>query len=263
MKRLHGQYDLPFEVLKGRRAGFSLTEVLTTIVIIVILTLVSLPAIDAFMDSMSSTGSVEAMVNAALSNARAMAITKQRYVGIRFQLAYNNSDPNNPFASDQYMTFIISEPGLMNISGFPVSYSYCAIKGFKPMKLPPNIAVMVDDIVSNADIDAPNEIFDKTTFTIIFSPAGNLIIRPVVHVLREGLTDEIFNASSTNPMFVDDYDNVLPFQSEPSRRSFVIYDKNEFKRAYEAGVPYSGYLQALMVKPICINPYTGTVISSD
>jgi prepilin-type N-terminal cleavage/methylation domain-containing protein len=251
---------LPSEVPKGRRKGLTLTEVLTTIVIIVILTVVALPAINAFFDSMSSSGSAEVMINAALSNARAMAISRQRYVGVRFQLAYNNIAPNNPFAADQYMIFVINEPTLVKTTStgtYTVPNGYCAVKGIKPIKLPPNIGVMVEGV---ADTAVANDIFDNTTFTIIFSPSGNLVIRPVVHVLREGTTDEVFNDPSVNPMFQDDYENESPYKSEQSQRSFIIYDKTEFKRAYEQGTPYSGYLQS--VAPVYINPYTGTLINS-
>ena len=67
--------------------------------------------------------------------------------------------------------------------------------------------------------------------------------------------------------YQDDYYGVLnnPYGDlglgpEPSRRSFVIYDRQEFRRAYQIGQAYSGYLQRLLPDAIYINPYTGTMI---
>lgn len=74
--------------------------------------------------------------------------------------------------------------------------------------------------------------------------------------------DDIFNSEENIinynvGMFVqDDYPPFL--DREPSRRDFVIYDRQEFKRAYQIGQAYSGYLNRLV--PIYINPYTGTMI---
>jgi len=51
---------------------------------------------------------------------------------------------------------------------------------------------------------------------------------------------------------------------EMSRRSFVVYSRPEFKKAYEVGVPYSQYLKDLQdLETHYINPYTGTVINKD
>ena len=75
--------------------------------------------------------------------------------------------------------------------------------------------------------------------------------------------DDIFNSpenitNSNTGMFVQDDYPSLGLVQESSRRSFVIYDRQEFRRAYEKGQAYSGYLRNLV--PIYINPYTGTMI---
>ena len=54
-------------------------------------------------------------------------------------------------------------------------------------------------------------------------------------------------------------DTNLGLGPEPSRNSFVIYDTKKFKQTYDNGNAYSGYLNQL--KPIYINPYTGTIIN--
>ncbi|GAH67949.1 unnamed protein product, partial [marine sediment metagenome] len=66
--------------LKSYKKGVTLPEVLTVIVIVVLVTVVSMPAIDVFFDSMASRGSTEVMINAALSSARAMATSEHTYV---------------------------------------------------------------------------------------------------------------------------------------------------------------------------------------
>jgi len=270
---------LTSEVPNGRRKGLTLTEVLTTIVIIVILTVVALPAINAFFDSMSSSGSAEVMINAALSNARAMAISRQRYVGVRFQKIYNQ---RGPLFADQYMIFVINDTTIG-------ANAFRAVNGMKPLKLPDNIGLMdlylvlqrnkvnpvnpkTQEVIQSDDqINDEVEFTDTSTFSVVFSPSGKMVI----HGLYVKNDNDVFNTSPNVSngigMFVqDDYftgnsmgNPDLGLGPEPSRRYFIIYDTKEFRRAFEQEIPYSGYLQALALKPIYINPYTGTIISSD
>ena len=69
----------------------------------------------------------------------------------------------------------------------------------------------------------------------------------------------------TNPygMFMQDDYASLGLWKESSRRSFIIYEKEKFRRAYEKGQAWSGYLVRLVSETIYINPYTGTIISAD
>jgi hypothetical protein len=75
--------------------------------------------------------------------------------------------------------------------------------------------------------------------------------------------DDIFNSQSNITgyqigMFLQDDYAYLGYGSELSRNNFIIYDTKKFKR-----VPYNnrwdGYLKFL--KPVYINPYTGTIIN--
>ena len=242
---------------KKLQYGLTLTELLTVIAIIVVLAVVSMPAMNAIFSSMGSSGSAEAMINAALSNARATAMSRQRYVGVRFQKIY---DSRGPLYADQYMIFVINEPGLENSSGYPVQNAYRALEGTKPIKLPSETAVLdVSDDMYEEDID---NLTDRSTFTIIFAPSGNLKIEQTVQVLRFSDADPIFNnTSATDCMFQDDFGNDPLFVSETSRRSFYIYDRNKFKNAYKSGTPFTDYLFNL--SPVYINPYTGKIISTD
>jgi hypothetical protein len=60
-------------------------------------------------------------------------------------------------------------------------------------------------------------------------------------------------------MFIQDDYAYLGLGAEMSRNSFIVYDTKKFKQAYNNGNAYSGYLNQL--KPIYINPYTGTIIN--
>jgi hypothetical protein len=53
----------------------------------------------------------------------------------------------------------------------------------------------------------------------------------------------------------------LGLGEESSRNSFVIYERDKFKAAYEKGQAWSGYLQNLA--PVYISPYTGMIIGQD
>ena len=81
-------------------------------------------------------------------------------------------------------------------------------------------------------------------------------------------SDEIFNTLSkitdpVNPvgMFVQDdaYPEFPTLDGEPSRMSFVVYDRTRFGQAYQRGTAWSEYLQFL--ERYYINRYTGTIIN--
>lgn len=272
---------------RSKQSGLTLTEVLTTMVIIALLTAFSLPAINAMMDSFGSEGSAEAMINAALSNARAIAIKEHRYAGIRFQLAYDPCNPN-PFNANQYMIFIVQDPAIM-------AYGFRAVDGMKPIKLPQNIAVCDLYFITSHKINSPissveqtitldNQIMEEKVFTdtsafsVIFSPQGNMVIHGLRIRNRDGYTnndsrDDVFNTKQNvevngyGMFYQDDYFEGETFDfglgPEPSRRNFIIYEKNKFKEALSKGVPYSQYLEGLVNNKLYVNPYTGTLISTD
>ncbi len=249
---------------KHRQSGLTLMEMTVVIAVVAALTVFSMPAIHSFTDSLSSSGSVLNLISASLASARAIAAREQKYAGVRFQ-----QDP----AGNQYIIFIVrSKEGLGPTNGF------CrAMERMKPIKLPANIGVMDlklgngsagdTDILSDADISDDGQKKNTTTFSIVFSPSGKMVIHPVEAVNKDGYwegsfnnsADDIFNKEAIvlagKAMFKQDNDY------EQSRNSFVIYDKEKFGQAYGQGVAYSGYLAQL--KTLYINPYTGTIISAD
>jgi len=255
------------------------------IAVIVLLGSFGLPAVRTLLDSFESGVGPKPLISAALASARAIAAREQRYAGIRFQKAY---DPEGPLKATQYMIFIVHDFGKTGLEP-----GFRAVEGLEPIKLPDSVGVMDlryrPNLLSPAGdglIDADGEISnldilrDTTAFSIVFSPSGKMVIHDVRVRNRDGYVDSAANTDISNDdifnkkaqvdagigMFYQDdcfgaswspYPN-LGLGPEPSRRSFVIYDRREFKRAYEIGQAYSGYLNRLV--PIYINPYTGTMI---
>jgi type II secretory pathway pseudopilin PulG len=234
--------------------------------IVAVFSVLGLPAIRAFIRSVESEGGTKAMISAALSSGRAIAARQQHYAGIRFQ---NRYQPDG--RGCQYMIFIIYDTEIPN--GVPGNLGCRAVEGIAPIKLPDSVGVMdlklgstdPDQIVDgDSKINDDWEVADTTTFSIIFSPSGKLIIHELWVRNRDGDTgnnskDDIFN-TETNirdnkvGMFVQDENGDI----EPSRNSFIIYDKTVFEKL-NPNSRYNDYLRDLEV--VYINPYTGTMIN--
>lgn len=260
---------------KRRQFGTTLTEMAIVIGIAALMLGLAVPAANMLLNSFESESGAKSIINAALASARAIAAKEQQYAGIRFQKRYDPANPN-PLNASQYIIFVVHDydkTGLAN--------GFRAASGIQPIKLPDSIGVMdlyVDNqpvntsniAIANAQLNEPNEVNDTTTFSVIFSPTGKLVIRYVQTRNRNGQTndsslDDIFNTMDNVEngiaMFIqDDIGNHnAGFQKEPSRNSFIIYDTKKFKEAYNNGTPYSGYLNQL--SRVYINPYTGTIIN--
>ena len=252
-------------------AGVTLTEMAIVVAAVAILVVLGIPAARVLLKSFTTEGSTRAMVSAALSSARAIAAQRQHYAGVRFQHAY---DTQGPLGAPQYMIFIVHDQPNTGLSD-----GFRAVEGFNPIRLPSSVGVMDlrlrtdpdpansgdEPIDGDNDIDEPNEVRDTTTFSVVFSPSGKLIIHDV-RVRNSNSEDDIFNTQPNVEdegiamFYRDDYTN-LGLGQETSRNSFIIYDRNRFRQAYETGQAYSQYLEDLANSMIYINPYTGTMIS--
>jgi prepilin-type N-terminal cleavage/methylation domain-containing protein len=279
--------------LVAKRKGVTLTEMMVVIGIAALMLGLAIPTANVLLNSFESESGAKSIINGALASSRAIAAKEQRYAGIRFQKI---GDPNNPEKASQYIIFIINDPNVMAygfraVEGIPpiklpdsigVMDMTIVTQRNETNPINPTTEIRIDDQVSggNTRINDNFELLDTSAFSIIFSPSGKLVIQGVRVWNRNGRTDNlsydgifnnIYNVEDTRiaMFYQDNYwtdpaHNVPPnwnwgLGPEPSRNSFVIYDTKLFKQAYKEGNAYSGYLKQL--KPIYINPYTGTIIN--
>jgi len=246
------------EKMKGqsRQRGISLTEMIIVIAGVAVLSYFAVPAGRVFLRSFESTGGARAMISAAMASARAIAAREHRYAGIRFQKTYDPANPD-PLKAPQYMIFIVHDP-----QGTSLAKGFRAVRGLEPVRLPDSVGVMDlqynlpgDGIVDDdREINTWPAVTDTTSFSIIFSPSGKLLSHDVRIV---GIGNDIFGAGG---MFLEDGADA-GLAEEPSRKSFVIYDRRAFRQAYDQRRPWSGYLVGLVDEMIYVNPYTGTLIN--
>ena len=273
--------------------GMTLTETTIVIGVAALLTALSLPAVRTFFSSMATAGNTRSLISAALSSARAIAAKEQRYAGIRFQKA---GDPNNVLNAPQYMIFIVQDPNIgayffRAVEGIqPIKLSdnvgvmdFAIVSGRNQNNpVNPGTEYRLDDpTIGNAQKDTlvgnPNGYRDTTAFSIVFSPSGKLVIHGIRIRNRDSRInnasqDDVFNTwdrvmgrfVTPAGMFVqDDYfggGSDFGLGPEPSRSSFIIYETDKFRQAYGRGRAWSDYLSQL--RPVYINPYTGTIVNS-
>ncbi len=265
---------------RTKQYGFTLTEMTLVVATIALLLGLGLPAVRMLIRSFESDSGTRSMINAALSNARAVAARDQRYAGVRFQ---QDSDGR------QYMIFIVHD-----FEKTGLNPGFRAVEGSKPIKLPENSRVMdlivrtnhgtssasaaspLDEPLTQAYLDDTYYLRDTSAFSIVFSPNGKLVTRTVRVRNRDGIyqpdngtsdrvsADSVFNSPTniTNlgvgQFIQDDYAD-LGLGAESSRNRFVICDKNHFDKL-DIRDKFN-YLNRLEL--IYINPYTGTMIQPD
>jgi len=263
---------------KAKQSGLTLTEMTVVIMTIALLIGLGLPAVRALFNSFETQSGTESVISAALASARAIAAQHQRYAGIRFQKVNQSSDL---LEAPQYMIFIVQDPDMM-------ACGFRAVEGLKPIKLPDSVGVMDlrirtnpnpiyagdEPINTDSKIEQPSKLQDTTSFSVIFSPSGKLVIHNVRVRNRDGYpdtasntdvsSDDVFNKKAQvdaglGMFYQDDYAD-LGIGTEASRSGFVVYEKEKFIRAFNRKKAWSEYLVKLVPETIYINPYTGTII---
>ncbi len=284
--------------IQRKYAGMSMMETTIVVAVIAIMAAVSSPVAKMITNAMDKNKDAQAMVSAALSTARNMAMEKQKHVGIRFQTAYigNAANPYDirPLEKGQYMVFV--EKLKAGDSSVTMADGYRAVGGLRPIKMP-TFAVAVDmnvrikygdtndlsgsrdanDVNVNSDnlINDDFELNDILAFSIIFSPNGKLVTRKVqvrnkngkCRAINEQLSgyDDIFNSTQnivTNKLGIFAQDDYAPagLGKEYSKKKFVICDKAELIKYYKKGEAYSKYLEELSENPCRVNPFSGAII---
>ena len=276
-----------------RITGFSLTEVLVVLAIAALLAGLGIPAAKEIFNTFESSAGVKSVINAALRNARAIAIKDGKYAGVRFQQDVDGR---------QYLIFVVNDPKPYvsdgdlaidpTLTGTGIANGFRAIEGLKPIKLPKSVGLMdlrirldygdpavstdepIEDVSSvdesNLNIDDDEEVTDTTTFSIVFSPAGKLVTHNVRVKNKHGqwdqtvdsFPDDIFNimekVDAGDAMFYQDDYAADGLGEESSRKGFVIYDK-DLLTAVGSAYRWEKYLQNLEV--IYLNPYTGEIVN--
>ncbi len=273
------------------KTGFTLTEMVVVLATMSLLVAFGLPVMRMIRESFESKTGGKSMISAALSSARAIATKEQHYAGIRFQ---------RDSAGNQYMIFIIHD-----FEKTGLNPGFRAVQNLKPTKLPNSMGVMdsmvrinhgtnwtdaeklLDEPLNAAYLDDTNPqnlgpdqknryITDTSSFSIVFSPNGKLVMHDVRVRNRDGIyqpdnslpnkvsMDSIFNSPQNITMhgvgkFIQDDYAELGLGAELSRNSFIIYDKIRFDKLN--AIERFNYLSSL--EPVYINPYTGTIISTD
>ena len=281
-----------------QKAGFTLTELLVSVAVIMVLVGIAVPTARHLRDAFESPQNIKGLIGAALSNARAMAVRDGRYVGVRFQRAYDPQNAGNPLMWPQYMVFITQDEAIG-------AYGFRALENRRPLRLPAGIGVMDmtvvnrvyvspgnvnipdDNIDIDTEIDDAYELADATTFSIVFSRAGKLVTHEVWVRNRDGYPDsasgtakvsddDIFNKKDkiedlVNPrgMFYQDDYFVTPWGQYPvkmgygpemSRNVFYIYDTNVLAKT-KAASRWTDYLASVEAEAAYISPYTGEIIN--
>ncbi len=243
-----------------------------TIAIIAVLLAVSIPAAKELSRSLEQSVGAGSMIDAALANARAIAIREQKYAGVRFQRdAQGNS----------YLIFIVHDPAATGLAD-----GFRAVENKKPMPLPEAVGVIscrvqynyADDAITDVDlyVEGKNNLAtadsllnsdirmnDASTFSIIFNASGKFVFHDV-RVRSRGSQDKIFNTAAEvatgRAMFRQDESYLMAqdgFQEETSVGSFIIYDRKELLKT-AVNNRWSGLFSKLMIDSI--NAYTGELI---
>jgi type II secretory pathway pseudopilin PulG len=252
-----------------KERGLTLIEMTLVVATIALLVGFGMPAVRSMMRSLQTEGGTRSMINAALNSARTMAMSQQRYVGIRFQKRCTSNDPTNPLKglvdAPQYVIFIVNDS-----KGTGLANGFRAVEGMEPIKLPDTTIVMdmrfgVLDMGMSAVTmgwDHDYALNDATTFSIVFSPAGKLVTHRVRVRNHDGVYqpkndtgstkishDDVFNSVDNiclyrEGMFIqDDYsrqnlpgkDGIdLGLKEEDSATQFITCDTATFRVLYEA-----------------------------
>jgi len=267
----------------GKTRGLTLIETTLVVATIALLVGLALPAVRTLVDSFQSQGGTRSVIQAVLNSARTMAVSRQRYVGVRFQKSCVSDDLTDPLKglldAPQYVIFITHDD-YRNMGN--IGNGFRAIEGLEPIKLPDTTTVLdLARITGSANVIDPVELNNATAFSIVFSPSGKLIVHDVRARNRDGVNqpdnaatdttkhsmDEVFNSDRNiilhnRGLFIqDDYGNV-GLSEEPSRTSFVICDRNLLRRAYENKMTWTSYLSGINTQGLYVNSYTGDLMAA-
>ena len=254
-----------------KQSAFTLIEMLVVAAIIGLLVAIAVPSVSGILRSNKWSASHN-LIRTAFARAKAHASKNQTYAGVRFQ---QNAEGR------QYLAIIEHDP----ISGS--ANRYVAVVNTKATPMPTGIGVISADVTAlddgttglgnaaNKYLDDSDDYLDclkaATTFSVIFSPTGQLVVRSV-EVQNDDKTN-IFgtlNKTSISPtalsakLLVYDIDGSAPWcAEEPTTIGLYIYDQAALADVDEEN-RYTDFIKNHVssdaVDYLLINTYTGTII---
>lgn len=164
-----------------RNKGITLTELIVVVGIIVLLGVISLPAISMLEKSIGAENNPTYLISSLLGSVRIIAVKEQRYAGIHFERTANGT---------QYCVMIISEPAIpyppLVIDPEQNNIPFTAIDGYQPISLGEKVI-----IASGTDVNDLN-------FDIVYSPSGRLVRKFVMLCSNPAkMNDDIFHNTSS------------------------------------------------------------------
>lgn len=155
-------------------ASFTLTELLVVLGIIVLVMGIVLPSIIPLLASGTAT-QVRAVVSALLGAARGMAIERQSYALVHFQMS-----PDEKCWAAVLIYEVVKDPATGEVTG----HRFVPAEGYKPRKMPGGIALIgVSDLSLTGGLDHFTGIFSDSHskphpwffwFNVVFGPDGSL-----------------------------------------------------------------------------------------
>lgn len=228
----------------------TLTEMVLVIAAVAVMAALAVPAVDALLKGFESEGQTKAMISSALASARASAMKHRRYVGVRFQHSGGPENAEDVYDNPQYMVSIIHDPSLSGSNNNAINFR--ALEGAQPKRLPATFAVV------SHTVSGDGQLIDASTFSVVFSPSGRLVVLPL-EVIQSSQYDDIFTDTTTditdgNALFYDD--RGLSSSDYNSVQGFYIYSRSRFKNE---GTSYMTELENDN-RRYYVNPHLGRLI---
>jgi prepilin-type N-terminal cleavage/methylation domain-containing protein len=273
---------------KQRQSGFTLIEMLVVVSIMAVLMALVLPNTMGIIRSHRATATKNLIKNA-LAQAQAHAAVTQKYAGVRFQQSASGR---------QYIVLIESNSNVKIIAPSSAPWKpyqlidrFVAVDNAKATAMPTGFVAMQGDIIDDFDLDDNVKLWEKTTFSIIFSPTGQLVTKrcqclprlaPNDYVIQQAVyeseDDGIFcapaDAAEEGPPLARD--EITDAWDGLGNSSIVEFSMGgmylcEWAPLDKEEIPidarWSGYLNRSRsekrVEYVLINIYTGTIIKED
>ena len=233
--------------------AFTLVEMLVVAAIIGIILAIGVASMRALTGGVQ-TGAAVTALKSLFASARAEAAARGHLVGVRFQ----QDDNGNTYGVIIYPANVVpaDEPGP------PAYLVFQAAPNREPIRLPQGVELAAGKMVGNDVELVGDRLRDNTTFSVLFSPNGQVTVR-LIRVIQRSNTDSVFYDpfDTTRPgvatrLLIQDTRNTRPYMPEYTQNSLYIYD--QVARREAGAAPWTNYLNSRQNEArYSINPYTG------